>query len=129
MCAPRGAAALSEDGKAFFSVLGVIRSLQWCLGGVPWVLSCSLGVFSIPKLGWGTLVTQMASFNGHLSKELLRGAVELPGVGAGGPQGGDITPGLGWCHPNAFPALGPTSCTITSVSFCLKMAFCALKCV
>lgn len=55
--------------------------------------------------------------------------MELPGVGAGGPHGGDVTPGPRWCQPSALPALGPTSCTITSVSFCLKMAFCALKCV
>lgn len=71
----------------------------------------------------------MDGFNGHLSKEVWEGAVELPGVGAGGPHAGDITPGPRWCQPSSLPALGPSSCTITSVSFCLKMAFCALKCV
>lgn len=99
-------------------------------GAEPVGLSRSPGAFPVPKLGWGT---GMDGFSGHLSKEVWEGAVELPGMGAGRPHAGDITAGdiiAGWwCQPNALPALGPSSCTITSVSFCLKMAFCALKCV
>lgn len=38
VCAPKAAAAFSEEGLEAFLCAWAARSLQWCLGAVPWVL-------------------------------------------------------------------------------------------